>query len=112
MWHGLPGGTPASIVPSPAWDCAVPGPVPPRDPTSWHCAHTFYLGVWDRVINGWWYLHYADYHKSVTIMLPDPPMVVPNLPPIERTVPPVIRGGGPPGPVRGPGPTGRPTPGG
>jgi hypothetical protein len=97
MWHGLPGGTAASIVPSPAWNCAVPGLVPPRDPTSWHCAHTFYLGVWDRVINGWGYLHYADYHKSITIMLPDPPIVVPRPP-----RPPV------PKPPRGPGVRGIP----
>lgn len=59
-WGGIVG-----VVPAPAWNAAVAG-----DPTSTKCAHTFYLGVWDRVINGWGYLHYADYHKSVTLMLP------------------------------------------
>jgi len=42
-WGGITG-----VVPAPAWNAAVPG-----DPTSTKCAHTFYLGVWDRVINGW-----------------------------------------------------------
>lgn len=35
-----------------------------------HCAHTFYLDVWDRVIDGWSYIHDSGYHKSITIMLP------------------------------------------
>jgi hypothetical protein len=61
-WTGLPSGSPA--VPSPAWHATVPG-----DPTSTRCAHTFYLGVWDRVINGYGYLHYRAYHKSITIWL-------------------------------------------
>jgi len=101
-WHGLPGGTAASIVPSPAWNCAVLGPVPPRDPTSWHCAHTFYLAVWDRVINGWGFLHYADYHKSITIMLPDLPIVLRSpINEIDRVVQPrVPKAPGGPG-VRG-----------
>jgi hypothetical protein len=37
---------------------------------STHCAHLFYLDVWDRVINGWNFIHEATYHKSITIMKP------------------------------------------
>lgn len=60
-WDGTSG-----IVPGgPGWNAAVAG-----DPTSTHCAHTFYLDVWDRVINGWGYLHESTYHKSITVMLP------------------------------------------
>ena len=56
-------------VPSPSptghyWHASVQG-----DNSSKQCAHTFYLGVWDRVINGWGYIHYRDYHKSVTILV-------------------------------------------
>jgi hypothetical protein len=54
-----PPGTP------PAWAATVPG-----DPTSSRCAHTFVLEVWDRVINGYGYLHRSSAHKSITIMLP------------------------------------------
>ena len=39
-------------------------------PESTRCAHTFYLDVWDRVINGWGYIHQSGYHKSITLMLP------------------------------------------
>jgi hypothetical protein len=40
------------------------------DPTSTHCAHTFFLDAWDRVINGRGYVHgTSEYHKSITIML-------------------------------------------
>ena len=60
LWPGVAGN-----VPSPAWHAAVAG-----DPTSTHCAHTFYLGVWDRTIDGWNYIHYKEYHKSITLMLP------------------------------------------
>jgi DNA-binding beta-propeller fold protein YncE len=62
-WAGVNG-----VVPTPAWDASVPG-----DPTSTRCAHTFYLGVWDRVINGYHYIHRSHYHKSITIMLPPLP---------------------------------------
>jgi len=62
-WGGISGMVPV-IAPSP-WHATVAG-----DPTSKRCAHTFYLGIWDRVINGWNYIHYADYHKSITLMLP------------------------------------------
>jgi len=61
QWEGLPPDP--HVVPSPAWQAAVAG-----DPSSTNCAHTFFLGVWDRVINGWGYIHYADYHKSITII--------------------------------------------
>lgn len=61
QWNGI-NHTP---VPSPPWHATVAG-----DPTSRRCAHTFYLTVWDRVINGFNYLHASGYHKSITIMLP------------------------------------------
>ncbi len=56
----------ADVIPDsgPPWNAEVPG-----DPTSKQCAHTFRLGVWDRVINGWNHLHYSEYHKSITIWL-------------------------------------------
>ena len=61
-WFGLPG----SLLPSSGkWQSAVTG-----DPTSTRCAHTFYLTVWDRVINGYNHIHKSTYHKSITIMLP------------------------------------------
>ena len=60
-WFGFTG----SLVPSSWWSAAVPG-----DPTSTRCAHTFYLEVWDRVINGYNHIHRSRYHKSITIMLP------------------------------------------
>jgi hypothetical protein len=63
QWAGVTSG----VVPTPAWHAATGSPI---DPTSKHCAHTFYLGVWDRVINGYGYIHYSDYHKSITIDVP------------------------------------------
>jgi hypothetical protein len=61
IWHGLPG----SVVPAPAWNCTVAG-----DPTSTHCGHSFFLYAWDRVINGWGYVHgAAGYQKTITILL-------------------------------------------
>ena len=60
IWHG-----PISqITPAAPWDAEKPG-----DPTSTRCAHTFYLTVWDRVINGLYHIHRSHYHKSITIML-------------------------------------------
>ena len=59
-WAGVNG-----VVPSPPWHATVVG-----DPTSRRCAHTFRLSVWDRVINGYGYLHYAEFDKSITLMLP------------------------------------------
>lgn len=64
-WAGLSGGGPASTVPSPAWTATVAG-----DPTSRRCAHTFILQVWDRVINGYGYIHPNSATYSVTLMLP------------------------------------------
>jgi hypothetical protein len=60
-WEGLP-PDPHTVPIPPPWTATT------ADPHSTNCAHTFYLGVWDRVINGWSYIHYADYHKSITII--------------------------------------------
>jgi hypothetical protein len=60
-WYGTTGVD----VPAGDWDAAVSG-----DASSTHCAHTFYLDVWDRVIDGWSYVHESTYHRSITIMLP------------------------------------------
>lgn len=61
VWAGLPSG----VVPTPAWNATVPG-----DPTSTHCGHSFFLYAWDRVINGWGYVHgTAWYQKTITILL-------------------------------------------
>lgn len=61
-WFGVHAG----LVPSSGpWNAAVSG-----DPTSTRCAHTFYLTVWDRVINGYTHVHRSTYHRSITIMLP------------------------------------------
>jgi len=51
-------------LPSPAWNASVQG-----DPTSLQCAHTFWLTVWDRSINGWNYLHNSNYQQSITLLL-------------------------------------------
>ncbi len=61
IWAGISG---VVNPPAPGWD-ANDGTFP-----STHCAHTFYLDVWDRVIDGWSYIHEAGYHKSITILLP------------------------------------------
>ena len=61
IWAGISG---LVTPPAPGWD-ANDGTWP-----STHCAHTFYLDVWDRVIDGWSYIHEAGYHKSITILLP------------------------------------------
>jgi hypothetical protein len=60
-WEGLPPDP--NTVPAAPWKAAVPG-----DTTSTNCAHTFTLNVWDRVINGWNYIHRSDYTKSITII--------------------------------------------
>jgi hypothetical protein len=60
QWTGVVSG----VVPVPAWHASNP-----PDTTATRCAHTFYLGVWDRVINGYGYIHYQTYHKSITIWL-------------------------------------------
>lgn len=64
VWTGLT----STFVPPPGpspWDAFVTG-----DPSSKHCAHTFFLYAWDRVIDGWGYVHGpASYNKSITIFL-------------------------------------------
>jgi len=64
IWTGLTNG----IVPPPGptpWNATVAG-----DTTSTHCAHSFALAAWDRVINGWGYIHGpATFQKFVTLML-------------------------------------------
>ncbi len=57
-WTGLTGAVPAG-----GWDCAVPD-----DPSSTNCAHTFILGGWDRTIDGFSHLHYAQSTQSITIL--------------------------------------------
>ncbi|MGB9177554.1 MAG: hypothetical protein WCB46_12585 [Methanoregula sp.] len=68
LWAGITMPTavpPPPALPNPWWDATVAG-----DPTSTHCAHTFFLYAWDRVINGWGYIHGWDsYSKSITIWL-------------------------------------------
>jgi hypothetical protein len=63
IWTGLT----SVVVPLPGptpWDASVAG-----DMSSIHCAHTFFLYAWDRVINGWGYIHgAASYHKSITLL--------------------------------------------
>ncbi len=68
LWAGITStavppaaGPPPSVAP---WVAAVSG-----DPTSTQCAHTFYLDVWDRTINGYSYIHESDYSFSLTIDL-------------------------------------------
>jgi hypothetical protein len=61
LWGGITGMVPAAPA---SWQATVPG-----DPTSSRCAHTFVLNVWDRVINGYGYIHHASAHKSITIMI-------------------------------------------
>lgn len=58
-WGGL---TAAAL---PVWHATVAG-----DPSSTHCAHTFYLTAASRAIDGWNYLYSSSYHKSVTLMVP------------------------------------------
>jgi len=63
LWAGITG----VVVPPPGpapWNATVVG-----DPTSIHCAHSFVLDAWDRVINGWGYIHgVATYQKFITLM--------------------------------------------
>jgi hypothetical protein len=63
LWGGI---TNAVVPPPPTlWDATVPG-----DPTSTHCAHSFVLTAWDRVINGWGYIHGTPtYQKFITLYL-------------------------------------------
>lgn len=61
QWPGINN----ALVPAAPWAATVPG-----DPTSRRCAHTFYLTAWDRVIDGYSYIHRQQYHKSITLLLP------------------------------------------
>jgi hypothetical protein len=64
LWTGITGVAVPPPGPTP-WNATVTG-----DPTSTHCAHSFFLYAWDRVIDGWSYIHSpASYQKSITIML-------------------------------------------
>jgi len=63
LWAGITSTAVPPPGPSP-WNATVAG-----DPTSTHCAHSFFVNAWDRVINGWGYIHgVASYQKSVTLM--------------------------------------------
>jgi hypothetical protein len=64
QWLGVHGEVPVAH-----WHATVPSDVAAGDLSSRRCAHTFYLAVWDRVINGWGYIHSASYHKSITLLL-------------------------------------------
>jgi len=61
LWAGL--SEPDKVPTTGPWKATQP-----NDSTSTNCAHTFYLGVWDRVINGRDYLHYNYATKSITII--------------------------------------------
>ena len=63
LWAGITGAAVPPPGPTP-WNALVSG-----DPTSIHCAHSFFLDAWDRVINGWGYIHgVASYQKSITLL--------------------------------------------
>ena len=63
LWAGITGVAVPPPGPTP-WNATVAG-----DPTSTHCAHSFFLNAWDRVINGWGYIHgVASYQQSVTLL--------------------------------------------
>jgi molybdopterin biosynthesis enzyme MoaB len=55
-------------VPAGGWDCDVPLPGGGVDPTSTNCAHTFILSAWDRTIDGFSRIHYAQSTQSITIL--------------------------------------------
>lgn len=63
LWAGITGVAVPPPGPTP-WNATVAG-----DPTSTHCAHSFFLNAWDRVINGWGYIHgVASYQQSITLL--------------------------------------------
>lgn len=63
LWAGITGIAVPPPGPTP-WNAKVAG-----DPTSVHCAHSFFLNAWDRVINGWGYIHgVVSYQKSITLL--------------------------------------------
>ncbi|MBI5042526.1 MAG: hypothetical protein HZC10_01550 [Nitrospirae bacterium] len=51
LWSGIAN----TKVPATVWSASC------------NCAHTFYLGAWKRTIDGYNYILYRDYHKSITI---------------------------------------------
>jgi hypothetical protein len=66
----------ARVSPSKAWSglwvTQVPGggwKSKNGQPNAGHCAYTFALDVWDRVIDGWGYIHNSSARKSLTIWL-------------------------------------------
>ncbi|MGA2610680.1 MAG: hypothetical protein ABSH01_24810 [Terriglobia bacterium] len=62
LWSGITGVAVPPPGPTP-WNAKVAG-----DPTSIHCAHSFILDAWDRVINGWGYIHgVPSYQKFITL---------------------------------------------
>jgi hypothetical protein len=62
LWAGITSVAVPPPGPTP-WNATVSG-----DPTSIHCAHSFVLDAWDRVINGWGYIHgVASYQKFITL---------------------------------------------
>lgn len=64
LWAGITGVAVPPPGPTP-WNATVAG-----DPTSIHCAHSFFLYAWDRVINGQGFIHSAaSYQKSITLLL-------------------------------------------
>jgi hypothetical protein len=63
LWAGITDVAVPPPGPTP-WNATVAG-----DPTSIHCAHSFFLDAWDRVINGWGYIHgVASYQQSITLL--------------------------------------------
>jgi hypothetical protein len=63
LWAGISGVAVPPPGPTP-WNATVSG-----DPTSTYCAHSFFVNAWDRVINGWGYIHgVASYQKSITLL--------------------------------------------
>ncbi|ODS39879.1 MAG: hypothetical protein A7315_10270 [Candidatus Altiarchaeales archaeon WOR_SM1_79] len=55
-WYGVINHT---LPPSGSWS-----------PVNRNCAHTFWLGVWSKTINGYNHIRYRRHHKSITIDLP------------------------------------------
>jgi hypothetical protein len=63
LWAGITSVAVPPPGPTP-WNATVAG-----DPSSVHCAHSFFLNAWDRVINGWGYIHgVASYQQSITLL--------------------------------------------
>jgi len=55
--------------------------IPPGGQNPWRsepCAYLFKLSAWDRVTNGYGYIHYSEYNKSVTILFGSGPSCNPG----------------------------------